>query len=138
MVVAASALFVGLGGSSYAALSSAARSGCSSASKLKGSALISGSSSFSGSFIKVSGFNCSGKAIKAKRTGVGKYEVKFVSNPDKLALGNLVDPNGGEHDDAFITFSRVGPGDFQALIYNAVLGGSSIGNQDRPFSIVLP
>lgn len=134
MVVAVAALFAAVGGTSYAAVSSGAASGCSSGSKLKGSALINGSPSFSSSFVKVSGFNCAGMPIEARRLAEGEYEVKFVGNPDKSALGNNVDIPKYAYDNAFVSFTRVGRGDFQAFIYNVVIGSG----EDRPFSIMLP
>jgi hypothetical protein len=137
MIVAGVALFAALGGSSYAALSSSAASACSSGSKIKGSALVNGKSTFSSSFTKVSGFNCSGKTIQAKRLSQGQYEVKFTGNPDKSAVGNIVDLIKYNYDNAFVSFTRLSPGDFKVLIYNAVIGGGGP-NQDRPFSIMLP
>jgi hypothetical protein len=137
MVTAAIALFVALGGSSYAALSSSAAGGCSSGSKIKGSALVNGRTTFPSSFTKISGFNCSGEAIEAKRTGLGRYEVKFSGNSDKSAVGSNVDVPKFGLDNAFVSFTRVGPGDFKVFIYNAVIGGGGP-NEDRPFSIVLP
>jgi hypothetical protein len=137
MVVAAVALFAALGGSSYAALSSSAKSGCSSGSALKGSALINGNSSFSSSFKTVSGFNCSGNSIEAKRKDRGDYEVKFSGNPDKSAVGSIVDVPKHGFDNAFVSFTRLGPGDFRVVIYNVIIGGPPP-NEDRPFSIALP
>jgi hypothetical protein len=137
MLVAGAALFAALGGTSYAALNSSSAGACSSGSKLKGSALVNGHTSFSHKFVKVSGFNCSGKAIQAKRIAHGHYEVKFVGNPDSAAVGSIVD-KANMHDDAFVSFTRIKPGDFEVLIYNAVIGGANIGNEDRPFSIALP
>ncbi len=137
MVVAGAALFAALGGTSYAALSSSGAGGCSSSGKLKGSVLVNGHTSFSHKFVKVSGFNCSGKAIQAKRIALGHYEVRFVGNPDTRALGAIND-KAGIHDDAFVSFTRIKPGDFEVLIYNAVIGGGNIGNEDKPFSVALP
>jgi hypothetical protein len=137
MIVAGVALFAALGGSSYAALSSASAGACSSGSKIKGSALINGNSSFSSSFTKVSGFDCSGKSIQAKRLGLGRYEVKFTGNPDKSAIGSIVDLPKYNLDNAFVSFTRVAPGDFKVFIYNAVIGGLGP-NEDRPFTITLP
>lgn len=68
---------------------------------------------------------------------MGKYEVKFAANGDKSALGNIIDVPKFNRDNAFVSFTRAGPGDFQVFVYNAVVGGGGP-NEDRPFSIVLP
>src|SRR5437763_11101887 len=126
MIVAAAALFAALGGTSYAALAGPGKSGpdCSR-SKLGGSVLIGAKRSFSKSFRKESGFNCSGMAIEARRLGRGRYEVKFVGNPGRSAVGSIDDPKT-EVDHDFVSFTRLGPGDFDVYVYHAVVGGSAV------------
>jgi hypothetical protein len=149
MVVATAALFAALGGTSYAALAGSGRtSSACSGSKLGGSVLVGAKSSFSRSFRKVSGFNCSGKAIEVRRLGRGHYRVKFLGNGGTIAVGSLDDPKTEVTHD-FVTFTRVGPGDFNVYVYDAVirrrvvagrerpLGGAAVASVDRPFSILI-
>jgi hypothetical protein len=132
MIVAAVALFAALGGSSYAALAGHGNSGpACSRSKLEGTVLIGAKGSFSKHFKKESGFNCSGKAIEARRLGRGRYEVRFVGNPGKNAVGSVDDPKT-EVDHDYVTFTRLGPGDFVVHVYHAVAGGSTTAGQERP------
>jgi hypothetical protein len=81
--------------------------------------------------------NCSRKSIEAKRNDRGDYEVKFSGNPDKSAVGSIVDVPKHGFDNAFVSFTRLGPGDFRVVIYNVIIGGPPP-NEDRPFSIALP
>lgn len=145
MIVAAVALFAALGGTSYAALTGAGKSGpdCSG-TKLGGSVLVGAKGSFPKSFKKESGFNCSGKPIKVRRLGRGRYEVKFVGNPGTIAVGSVDDPKS-EVDDDFVSFARLGPGDFDVYVYHAAIAGSAVAGRqhraviataDRPFSIL--
>lgn len=70
----------------------------------------------------MSGFGCSGKSIEVKRNDTGVYEVKFSGNPDKNAVGAIVDiPK--------LSSTRLAPGDFTVLIPNAAIKGG----EDRPF-----
>jgi hypothetical protein len=110
--------------------------------------VIGAKGSFPKHFRKVSGFNCSGRAIEARRLGRGRYELKFVGNPGRDVVGSIDDPKT-EVDHDFVTFTRLGPGDFDVHVYHAVTGGSGVAGRerahgraviataDRPFSIVL-
>lgn len=112
-----------------------ARNGCDSPTgQIRGFARVPAEASFSSTFTDVSeAYNCSGEAVQAKRDGVGSYEVQFLGSSVTVATGNIVnDP--ATFDDAFVSFTRVGPGHFQVRIYNAVLSA----REDRPFSVLTP
>ena len=111
------------------------RNGCDSPTgQIRGFARVPAEASFSSTFTDVSeAYNCSGEAVQAKRDGVGSYEVQFLGSSVTVATGNIVnDP--ATFDDAFVSFTRVGPGHFQVRIYNAVLSA----REDRPFSVLTP
>lgn len=57
---------------------------------IRGSVVIDGSADFPSTYTNQSGFNCSGGAIKARRTGgeSSTYYVRFVGNPAGVAVGN--------------------------------------------------
>ena len=44
---------------------------------LKGAVTIAASPAFSGTFTPVSGYNCSGQSIEARRLSMGRYEFRF-------------------------------------------------------------
>jgi hypothetical protein len=48
---------------------------------LKGALTIAASPAFSASFTAVSGYNCSGQSIEARRLSTGRYEVRFNGSP---------------------------------------------------------
>lgn len=111
------------------------RSDCTSLTgQIKGFALVPGESTFPSTLTTVSkAYNCSGLAVQARRIGQGDYEIKFLGSPVTIATGNINDPEGTT-DDAFVSFSEIGPGDFEVLEYNAVLKS----REDRPFSVIAP
>jgi hypothetical protein len=111
------------------------RNDCSSTTgQLKGFALVPGSAAMSTAFTNVSGaYNCSGQAVQARRLSLGRYEVQFLGSPVTIATGSIVN-SAGTFDNAFVSFTRLAPGHFHVLIYNAVIASG----QDRPFSVLTP
>jgi len=109
------------------------RSACSSnTGQIKGSALIP--EGLSSTFTTLSGaYNCSGQAVEAKKVATGLYVIKFVGSPVTIAVGNVVD-QAGATDDAFVSFTQLSAGEFEVIVYNAVLKAG----EERPVSVVTP
>lgn len=109
------------------------RADCGGLGAIKGFAYVPASGSFSGStFTTVSGQNCSGGAIEAKRTGVGSYEVRFTGNPATLALGMSLTQSGGGLSNSFVSMRQIAAGWFQVVNYSQGAGGG-----DVPFVVIL-
>jgi hypothetical protein len=57
---------------------------------LKGTVTIAASPAFSGTFAPVSGYNCSGQSIEARRLSMGRYEVRFNGSPATQAVATAI------------------------------------------------
>jgi hypothetical protein len=57
---------------------------------LKGAVTIAASPAFSGTFTPVSGYNCSGQSIEARRLSMGRYEVRFDGSPATQAVATAI------------------------------------------------
>jgi hypothetical protein len=57
---------------------------------LKGAVTIAASPAFSGAFTAVSGYNCSGQSIEARRLSMGRYEVRFNGSPANQAVATAI------------------------------------------------
>jgi hypothetical protein len=57
---------------------------------LKGTVTIAASPAFSGTFTPVSGYNCSGESIEARRLSMGRYEVRFNDSPATQAVATAI------------------------------------------------
>ena len=65
---------------------------------LKGAVTIAASPAFSGAFTAVSGYNCSGQSIEARRLSMGRYEVRFNGSPATQAVATaIVTSDQGRH-----------------------------------------
>lgn len=106
------------------------RSDCASLTgQVRGFAQVNASPSFSTTLIPVSGYNCSGEPIEARRVSEGVYEVRFLGSPVQVAAGNSM---GGSADT--VSFKVLGPGDFEVLTYNAPAAHL----HDDPFFMLTP
>jgi hypothetical protein len=89
--------------------------------QVKGFATVPASTSFSSTFVKVSGaYNCSGGAVEAKRLAEGEYVVKYVGSPVRGSVGNTI--NGEAAIVTFKTYGEYGPGEFKVRVWNPSLG----------------
>jgi hypothetical protein len=57
---------------------------------LKGAVTIAASPAFSATFTAVSGYNCSGQSIEARRLSMGRYEVRFNGSPATQAVATAI------------------------------------------------
>jgi hypothetical protein len=138
--IALVALFFALGGSAFAvgerleSASATAQRACGNGN-VKGVAYVtggpSGPANIPGSFTGAralfgSRFNCTGRAVQVRRTGIGTYEVRFVGNRAAAALAS--GPAGVQ-----ASADRIAPGVFRVAVYPA---GRADGN-DHQFVIAL-
>jgi hypothetical protein len=100
--------------------------------QIKGFTHVIAGLGFSGTFVNVGGYNCSGQAIQAKRNGEGRYEVQFLGNPATIAVGNALSTGlGGDPTGAYISLNRLGPGHFEVDVIQ-------VGLVDVPFALIVP
>jgi hypothetical protein len=138
--IALVALFFALGGSAFAvgerleSESAHAQRACGNGN-VKGVAYVtggpSGAANIPGNFsgarrFFASRFNCTGRAVQVRRTGIGTYEVRFVGNGAAAAVAG--GPVGVQ-----ASADRIAPGVFRVAVYPA---GRADGN-DYPFVIAL-
>jgi hypothetical protein len=63
------------------------RPACASQSgAIKGSVTVNASATFSSTFTAVTGYNCSGQSVEARRLSMGRYEVRFNGSPVTQAV----------------------------------------------------
>src|SRR5215213_8958094 len=60
--------------------------------QVKGTASITASPAFSGTFVTVPGYNCSGQTIEARRLSMGRYELRFNGSPATDAIATAKVP----------------------------------------------
>ncbi len=137
--IAVLALFFALGGSAFAVgervqSASVAQQRCTNGA-VRGVASVTGDPSkglanipdqFSSANVLFSRkFNCTGKAVQVRRTGIGVYEVRFVGN----AAPNIVANGIGEFSASVET---IGAGTFRVRVQNAGRADEA----DGPFVVV--
>jgi hypothetical protein len=100
---------------------------------LKGTVTIAASPAFSGSFTPVSGYNCSGQSIEARRLSMGRYEVRFNGSPATEAVATAI-VSGIKAD--MISVSNGGPGLFTVYVLDPLPApGAFI---DDSFTVITP
>ena len=118
--------------------SSFTHSDCASMTgQIKGFLTVPGSASFSHSFVPVSGYNCSGEAIEARRNSPGFYYVRFLQNPAAIAVAtvNSAGPGGPEDPPAAIaSVHSLAPGEWVVHLYEPDPGTQP----DYSFELLLP
>jgi hypothetical protein len=71
--------------------SSFVRRECNQASgQIKGVATVSASATFPAAFTQVTGYNCSGQSVEARRLSMGRYEVRFNGSPVTQAVATPI------------------------------------------------
>jgi hypothetical protein len=120
------------------AASSFTHSDCASMTgQIKGFVTVPGSASFSHSFVPVSGYNCSGEAIEARRNSPGFYYVRFLQNPAAIAVAtvNSAGPGGAEDPPvALASVHSLAPGEWVVHLYEPDPGTQP----DYSFELLLP
>jgi hypothetical protein len=98
---------------------------------IKGVVTVAASGTFSGTFIAVSGYNCSGQTIEARRVGPGRYEVRFNGSPATQAMATATET--GIFADA-TGVRNEGPGLFEVDILDTT-GNALV---DHGFTMLIP
>jgi hypothetical protein len=102
------------------------------AGAIKGwASLTNANAQFSSTFVPVPGYNCSGAAVQAKRTGVGLYEVEFVNSPVTVLVATV---KGGS-DAGFVDSHENDAGDFVLGTRDPITGDLTDG---IGFAIITP
>lgn len=114
LVLSLVAVFFALGGSAFAVGHGAlARSRCA-AGAVRGTVHVNASQAFPDRYTGrgLGGrYNCSGRAVQAKRVDVGVYDVRFAGNPGSVAVGNAISTQ-----QLTFTWARQGDGAFRVFI----------------------
>jgi hypothetical protein len=114
LVLSLAALFFAVGGSAFAmGHGTLAPSRCA-AGAVRGTADVHASQAFPDRYTSngVSGrYNCSRRAVQAKRVDTGVYDVRFAGNPGSVAVGNAISTQ-----QVTFTWSRQGDGSFRVFI----------------------
>ena len=129
LVVALAALFFALGGSAFALGHGALARGCG-AGNVRGAVRVDAMQSFPDRYTSrglSARYNCSGRAVQAKRLDVGAYDVRFSGNPGSVAVAT---PIGLAQ--LTITWTRAGDGAFRIFVFDP--SGNSV---DGSFALVV-
>jgi hypothetical protein len=122
----------GLGASSFT------HSDCGSLTgQVKGFVTVPASGTFSGTFVPLPGYNCSGEAIEARRRAPGFYDVRFLGNPAAIAVGtvNAAGPGGVEDPPVvLVSVHSLAPGEWVVHLYEPDPGTQP----DFPFELLVP
>jgi hypothetical protein len=113
LVVSLVALFFALGGSAFALGHGVLARGCG-AGNVRGAVRLNASQSFPDRYTSrgLSGrYNCSGRAVQAKRVDVGVYDVRFAGNPGSVAVATPI-----ASSQLTLTWARQGDGAFRVYV----------------------
>jgi hypothetical protein len=105
--------------------------------QIKGFVTVPASATFSGSFVALEGYNCSGQKVEARRISPGFYVVRFVGNPAGIAVTtiNSSGPGGAEDPPPVIaSVHSLAPGEWIVHLYQPDPGTQP----DDTFEMLLP
>jgi hypothetical protein len=102
-----------------------------SSGQIKGMAAVDSSPTFPGTFTEVSGYNCSGQSVEARRLSMGRYEVRFNGSPVTRAVATAV-VSDFSADSVSVTNSA--PGVFTVYVLNT--GANAF--EDDAFTLITP
>ena len=111
------------------------RSDCvSETGQVKGFALVPAGPGFSERFTSLAtGYNCSGRAVEARRLEAGEYEVHFLGNSAIVALATA-DAGGSVPNPDTVSVKGEGPGDWRVTVYDAATQKPA----DDAFELLVP
>jgi len=101
--------------------------------QLKGFAAVDAAAGFSSTFTVVSGYNCSGGTVEARRLSMGRYEVRFNGSPVTRGVATSVVP--GFSADA-VSITNEGPGLFVVYVLDPVPSPGAF--VDHAFTLITP
>jgi hypothetical protein len=103
--------------------------------QVKGFALIPASSKFPATFTSVTGaYNCSGQPVEVLRRETGEYRLKFLGNPESIAITTANTEDEGFPNLDVVAVESIVPGEWDVAIYNAQEAKSV----DDPFEVLVP
>jgi hypothetical protein len=105
--------------------------------QIKGFVTVPGSSTFSGSFVELEGYNCSGQQVEARRISPGFYVVRFVGNPAGIAVTTINSSGPGGAEDpppVIVSLHSLAPGEWIVHLYQPDPGTQP----DDTFEMLLP
>jgi hypothetical protein len=100
---------------------------------LKGVVTIAAGAAFSGSFTPVSGYNCSGQSVEARRLSMGRYEVRFNGSPATQAVATAI-VTGIKAD--MVSVTNQSPGLFTVYVLDPLPAPGSF--VDDSFTVITP
>ena len=100
---------------------------------LKGAVTIAASPAFSSSFTPVSGYNCSGQSVEARRQSMGRYDMRFNGSPSTQAVATPI-VAGFKADQ--ISVSNQGPGLFTVYVLDPLPAPGAF--VDDSFTVIAP
>jgi hypothetical protein len=100
---------------------------------LKGTVTIAASPAFSGTFTPVSGYNCSGQSIEARRLSMGRYEVRFNGSPATQAVATAI-VTSIKAD--MVSITNQGPGLFTIYVLDPLPAPGAF--VDDSFTLIMP
>jgi hypothetical protein len=100
---------------------------------LKGTVTIAASPAFSGTFTPVSGYNCSGQSIEARRLSMGRYEVRFNGSPATQAVATAI-VTSIKAD--MVSITNQGPGLFTIYVLDPLPAPGAF--VDDSFTVIAP
>ena len=100
---------------------------------LKGTVTIAASPAFSATFTPVSGYNCSGQSIEARRLSMGRYEVRFNGSPATQAVATAI-VTGIKAD--MISVTNQSPGLFTVYVLDPLPAPGAF--VDDSFTVITP
>jgi hypothetical protein len=103
------------------------------AGQIKGVAAVDASPGFPATFTQVSGYNCSGQPVEARRLSMGRYQVRFNGSPATraVATASVTDVSA----DA-IGIINEGPGQFVIQVLNPLPAPGAF--EDDAFTVIAP
>jgi hypothetical protein len=101
--------------------------------QIKGVAAVDASPTFPATFTQVSGYNCSGQPVEARRLSMGRYEVRFNGSPVTRALATAIVADVSA--DA-IGIINQGPGLFVIQVLNPLPAPGAF--EDDAFTVITP
>ena len=100
---------------------------------IKGSVTIAASAGFSSSFTPVTGYNCSGQSIEARRLSMGRYEIRFNGSP---ATAVVATPIVAAFKTDQISVTNTGPGQFTIYVLDPLPAPGAF--VDDSFTVLAP
>jgi hypothetical protein len=100
---------------------------------LKGAVTIAASPAFSATFTAVSGYNCSGQSIEARRLSMGRYEVRFNGSPTTQAVATAIVTTTKAD---LISVTNQSPGLFTVFVVDPVPSPGAF--VDDSFTVITP